>query len=176
MRLLIRVVQGIIKACGALGGLIIFLMMVHICLDVAIRNLSSTPLTGTVEIVSSYYMVAACFLPLGLIELRGEQVFVEVFTQRLPQRAQQFMDFVARVATVAAFGAISVSSAIYAYDMTRRNEFLDLVYYDLPIWPSRWMVSIGFAVAALGAFCVALRTLTGHGASRFLQHGPSAEL
>lgn len=161
MPLPVRFAEGVVRACSALGALIIFIMMVHICADVAVRYFSSTPLIGTLEIVSSYYMIAITFLPLGLVELKGEQVFVEVFTQRLPQKYRDRMDFVARVATALIFGAIAISCGLYAYDKMIRNEFQDLVYYDLPIWPSRWIICAGFALTSVAAACAVVRVLAG---------------
>ena len=72
------------------SGAALLLMMLHIAADVALRYLFSAPLHGTVEIVSTYYMVAVVFLPLALIELRNGHIVVELVSQHFPARVQEW--------------------------------------------------------------------------------------
>lgn len=137
---------GFAAACIAM-----VLMMLHICADVIGRAFLNAPIAGTLEIVSSYYMVAICFLPLGLLELHNDQIFVEVFTRGLRRGVQIVMDVAANAGTAIVFGLIAISSGLYAWSQMQHGEFLDVVFYDLPIWPSRFVVAAGFALASLGA-------------------------
>ena len=52
------------------------------------------------------------------------------------------------------FLSIALSSGLYAMQQTRKGEFLDLVYFDLPIWPTRWVAAIGFLAASVAALHV----------------------
>jgi TRAP-type C4-dicarboxylate transport system permease small subunit len=55
-------------------------MMVHVTLDVAGRNLFNAPIVGTIEIVSAYYMAPLAFLPLAIITRERGHIIVELFT------------------------------------------------------------------------------------------------
>ena len=145
----------------AVAGACMVAMMVHIFLDVLLRGLFNKPLTGTLEIVSSYYMVAVSFLPLAALELSRDMVFVEVFTARMSAEWRRAMDAFARLLALGAMTLIAVSAAKYAWKQTLRGEFMDVVFFDLLIWPTRWIAAIGFALAALAALVVLVWTLRG---------------
>jgi TRAP-type C4-dicarboxylate transport system permease small subunit len=57
------------------------LMMLHVTLDVVARSLFNTPIAGTNEVVSAYYMVAAAFLPWAWIARSDGHIRVELFTR-----------------------------------------------------------------------------------------------
>jgi len=94
----------------AVAGACMVAMMVHIFLDVLLRGLFNKPLTGTLEIVSSYYMVAVSFLPLAALELSRDMVFVEVFTARMSAEWRRAMDAFARLLALGAMTLIAVSA------------------------------------------------------------------
>ena len=99
-------------------------------------------------------MVAVCFLPLTALVYRMDQPFVEVFTRKLPARAISRLDSAANFLAFLTFLSIALSSGLYAMQQTRKGEFLDLVYFDLPIWPTRWVAAIGFLAASVAALHV----------------------
>ncbi|TDE35651.1 TRAP transporter small permease [Antarcticimicrobium sediminis] len=166
-RIAMRAMQVASSTAFAVGGACMVAMMVHIFADVLLRGLFSMPLTGTLEIVSSYYMVAVSFMPLAALELSRDLVFVEVFTQRMSLRRRRAMDAFARLLSLLAMGLIALSAGQYALKQTKRGEFMDVVYFDLPIWPTRWIAAVGFGLAAFAAIAVFIRTLRDrlHGAS-----------
>ena len=81
-----RIEDGIDKAVSSLMWLacfVGFLMMAHITLDVTGRVLFNHPLIGTIEVASSYYMVAVAYLPLAHVSRGDGQIIVELFTRNL---------------------------------------------------------------------------------------------
>lgn len=146
-----KIVRVLSFLCLLVAGLTIVAMMVHICLDVLIRSTAATPLIGTLEIVSNYYMVAVCFLPLTTLVYRMDQPFVEVFTRKLSPLVIARLDGTANFLAFLTFISIALSSGFYAMEQTRKGEFLDLVYFDLPIWPTRWIAAVGFLAASVAA-------------------------
>ena len=61
-----KFLDGTSNLLGLAAGCAVILMMLHINLDVAMRYIFSAPFPNTIEIVSSYYIVAIVFLPLAL--------------------------------------------------------------------------------------------------------------
>ena len=64
------------------GGILMVLMMLQITLSVLGRYLISQPIPGTLEVVSSYYMVGVVFFPLWI---RGVVVVLGSCHVRLQQ-------------------------------------------------------------------------------------------
>ncbi|HYD69143.1 TRAP transporter small permease [Azospirillum sp.] len=131
-------------------------MMLHITADVAGRFLLNAPITGTLEIVSTYYMIAVSFLPLGFIQSRRYHIEVELFTQHLSGRALAVVEAFAALLGLAIFLGIAVSGAFTAWANTVAGEAVDATLFDITVWPTRWFLVFGCAAAALAAFAAFL--------------------
>ena len=105
-----RILAGASTALAWLAGVALNLMMLHIAADVVARYIFNSPLHGTVEIVSAYYMVAVVFLPLAMIERSNGHIVVELVTQHLPRRGQDVL-----------IGIIALVSALYFSAFTWRT-------------------------------------------------------
>ncbi len=130
----------------AIGGLAVTLMLVHVTLDVLLKHFFSMPINGTLEIVSLYYMVAAVFLPLGIVQRARGHIVVEVFTQHLRPRAIAGFNGASGLLGVLFLGALTIMSGIEAVDRTLTLERWDVVFFYLPVWPTRWFVPVGCGV------------------------------
>ena len=145
---------------AVVGGCAVLVMMLHVSADVLSKYLLNRPIVGTLEIVSHYYMVAAIFLPLAAIERGRGHIFVELFTIRLGRQTTFALDAFASLLSALFVGAIAWMSTIEAIRRTKSGEMVDAVYYQIIVWPTRWMVPVGTALFAL--VCL-------HNASRFLR-------
>lgn len=144
-----RLVGWFSNALMFLGGIVILMLMLHICADVAGKYFFNKPITGTLEIVSRYYMVACVFLPLAFVQIQRQHLTVEMFTMRMSKRRVAALD-----GAVAFAGLIYVALLAYlvyghAVSATRDNEILSLTFYDLPAWPSRWILPVSFGLFSL---------------------------
>ncbi len=137
------------RALAVVGGIAVFLMMIHVSADVLSKYIFNRPIVGTLEIVSHYYMVAAIFLPLAAIERTRGHIFVELFTLRLPPRVVLALDAFACLLGAVFAGMIAWRSTIEALRRTRSGEMIDAVYYQILVWPTRWLVPLGTAVFML---------------------------
>lgn len=131
---------------AVIGGVAMVLMMLQVTLDVLGKYLLKQPVPATLEVVSSYYMVALVFLPLGFVTKHHEHIVVELFTQGLKPR------------TLSLFTGLSnVLAALYVYTLAWRGldealymtdimETWETATWDMHVWPSRWFVPIGCAL------------------------------
>ena len=78
---LIRIISDILLSISIVC---LILMMGHVVLDVFMKITFNSPIIGTLETVSYYYMVGAVFLPLAAVELKKENVHVDLFIQFAP--------------------------------------------------------------------------------------------
>src|SRR5690606_5755264 len=82
-----RIVRVLVAACIGVGGLALAVMMLHVCLDIFLREGLGIVIPGALEAVSFFYMVACICLAFPIMQVAGEQVVVEVFLQKLSQAA-----------------------------------------------------------------------------------------
>lgn len=158
-----RVTAGVSKAFMAATGVGLVLMMVHVVADVAMKFVFNSPIIGTLETVSYYYMVCVVFLPLAAIELRHEHVHVDLFTQFLPGKLQCGIYIAANLLGVLYFGGLAYQTfldAIVAFQ-TKETIMSNYIFY---VWPSRWALPLGFSAIVLALIVNALKAFrAGHG-------------
>lgn len=148
------------RAGGALGAIVgtsrglvivsavlVTLMMVHISADVAGKYFFNAPIHGTLEIVALYYMVAVVYLPLAWGSHDGDQIKVELFTRRLPARYLVRHDAIVDLFFAVFLGLITWQGIVDALAKMAINESRETALDLLIVWPSRWMVPIGFGIA-----------------------------
>ena len=126
----------------------LLLMMSHVVLDVFLKFVFNSPLIGTLETVSYYYMVGAVFLPLGAVELKKEHVHVDLFIQFLPFRFRLITLCVANFCGILYFGGLFYQTLIDAIASFGFKETI-MSNYLFYVWPSRWALPIGFVAMML---------------------------
>ena len=77
------------NALAIVAGIALLLMMIQTVTDVAMGHLFGSPIEGSLEIISAYYMVMVVFLPLAMVELRHEHINADLFVRMLPKRLQR---------------------------------------------------------------------------------------
>ncbi|TDK45672.1 TRAP transporter small permease subunit [Antarcticimicrobium luteum] len=135
-----------------LAALALALMMVHITIDVIMRYLFSAPLTGTIEIVSAYYMVAVIAFPLAYVHFKDHHIRVELFTAGLSSHRQRQIDTAVEVLLFVMFTGIAVLSIEEAVAKTQAKEVWEAGQGLIQVWPARWSLAIGFSLMALVSF------------------------
>jgi TRAP-type C4-dicarboxylate transport system permease small subunit len=135
-------------------------MMLHITVDVLCRYLFALSLHGTVEIVSTYYIVAVVFLPLALVERLNAHIVVELLSQHLPRRAGELL--IAGVALISAayFGAFTWQTWGDAVQKFRVGEVI-LGTVPVTVWPTRFYLPIGCGLITLVLVYKSWRLLLG---------------
>lgn len=120
------------------------IMMLQITADVASKYLFNYPIPATLETVSSYYMVALVFLPLGIVTRDREHISVELFVQFLSERRQSALSVAVNVLAIAYASIIVWTTTKEALRSTRIMEAWETAIWDIQVWPTRWFVPVGF--------------------------------
>lgn len=147
-RAAVRFLVVMSDAMAAAAALMAILMVGHVTADVLARNLLGYSFEATTDMVSLYYMVAIVCLPLAWIEVRNEQIFVELLFGRLPRPARRFLVMIAAVATgvfFLVFAFVTLDGALLA--MARNERSMSLA--ETLIWPARFILPASFTVLAL---------------------------
>jgi TRAP-type C4-dicarboxylate transport system permease small subunit len=138
-----KVLSRIIDLMTVISGLAIALMMVHIVLDVLLRNVFNYPLPGTITIVSYYYMAIAAFMPLAFAEQKSAHISVEVVTELMPKGVQRHLAGWMLLLSAVIFALLTVRSweeAVVKYEVKASVvQGVD----SLPIWPTYFVLPLG---------------------------------
>jgi TRAP-type C4-dicarboxylate transport system permease small subunit len=148
---LVRIVDGSAHALVWLACGVVLLMMAHVTADVTLRFFFNRPITGTLEIVSAYYMVVVIFLPLAYLTRNNSHIAVELFTRWLPERQAKGLECVTGALTLAYMGIWTWMAAGEALHRTREGEVWNIVFADMAVWPSRWILVVGVGLMTVAA-------------------------
>jgi TRAP-type C4-dicarboxylate transport system permease small subunit len=155
-----RILDGASNLLGLVAGCAVILMMLHINLDVAMRYIFSAPFANTIEIVSSYYIVAIVFLPIALVERLNANIVVEIVAQHLPKRGAELLVAVVAIASAAYFGALTWTTGLDAIGKYEVGE-IALGNSQITIWPTRFYLPIGCGLMVLVLLNKARRLFAG---------------
>ncbi|KAA2314963.1 TRAP transporter small permease [Pseudooceanicola sediminis] len=139
-----RLLDGFAGLATVVACIVVVIMMLHVCADVAMRTFLNQPLIGTTEIVSAYYMVCIAFLPIAWIAKQRGHIIVELFTAGLSKRSLLRMDAVAGLATLIYVGVFCWQVVKTAIEKTHIHEAWEAATGYVEIWPSRWLIPVGF--------------------------------
>lgn len=139
-----RLVRGLNFVIMVIAGLALVSMMLLVSADVFAATVFGKPLQNVIEIVAFYMMVAIVFLPLGSTELRDDHIKTDILTQKLPRKAWLTSQVIVGVIGLCVLTTLTYVSFGKAIDATRRGEMM-MGTTMIQIWPSRWIVFIGFA-------------------------------
>lgn len=133
---------------AVVAGLALLLMMIQTVTDVALGHLAGSPIEGSLEVISSYYMVMIVFLPLAMVELRHEHINADLFVRMLSKPAQRVIYVFGALVTLAFFGILGWQTWLDALESLAIDEVLMGSIY-VPVWPAKFALPIGFLAISL---------------------------
>jgi TRAP-type C4-dicarboxylate transport system permease small subunit len=135
----------ILALIGAIGTVA---MMLHICLDVVLRNAFRISLDTTPDVVARYYMVIVAFLPLAWLEKQDGMVSVEIIDWALGPRTLRVSDVLVALLSALVYFMLAWATARSALQHFTLGTFVEFADYRLPIWHSFFLPPLGFVLAA----------------------------
>lgn len=148
---MLRATDWIIRLGAWVAVAALAVMMLHLGVDILLRTLFARPLGGTVEIVAKIYMPLVVFGALASVQMRGEEIRVDLIDKALPSAVLAWLERIGQIlmaAVAAALAWYTGSQALHAIRIGTRIELEGIV---LPSWPGHVMVAAGFALLALAA-------------------------
>lgn len=162
--MLTRVNDAVTRAFLYLAAFLAFALCFLVVADVIGRVVFNAPVKGTPEIVSTS-IVIICFLQAGYAIRSGGMLNVDAIVSRLSPSVQSWMAMVGALLGAAFFAFLcwgSVEPAVYAWTS---NEFEGEGALRVPVWPTRFVLVLGTALAATSYLLMAAdnlrRALTG---------------
>lgn len=144
-----RMASGIDRAILWLAAIPLLLMMLHISLDVASNLVMNQPVPLTNAIVTQYYMISVAYLPLAAAELRRAHISVDLVVNHFAPAPRRWVDVFTQVVSVAVCTALAVQAWQLALEKLGRDAFLMEQSSRVVIWPSFFIIPLGFGLMAL---------------------------
>ena len=147
MSTLRRLNEQLTRLLLVLAAVLAFLLCFLVVADVVGRVGFDRPVKGTTEIVS-LSIVIICYLQTGFAIRSGGMLHVDMFVSRAGPRGQSLLAAVAALAGLVFFGLICWGSFEGAAHAWNSNEFEGEGALRVPVWPARFVLILGTAIAA----------------------------
>jgi TRAP-type C4-dicarboxylate transport system permease small subunit len=135
--------------------LAVVVMMLLSCADVALR-LFGAPIPGTYEMVGFLGTVIISFA-LAYTSIQRGHVAVELIFDKLPPRAQCFVEAAGNLTGAALFGLMAWQSFAYGTDLRHSGEVS--LTLQMPIYPFVYGIALGSGMLALVLLIDFIRSL-----------------
>ncbi len=145
MKALDRLAALVARATAGLAAFAVLVMCIHVAAGILTRAIFGVSLTGTVEIVSYYWMVIIAFAPWAFAQWTREHIAVDVLATVLPPRERIGLQFAANIVTLAIICLIAWAMIDMAMSATGLGELVESGTVDIPVWPARWIAVAGVA-------------------------------
>lgn len=146
------------RALLILAAILAFLLCFLVVADVLGRVVFNSPVKGTTEIVS-LTIVIICYLQAGFAIRSGGMLSVDMLVSKLGPRGQSIMSAIAALAGLAFFSFVCVGSFEGATHAWLSNEFEGEGALRVPVWPARFILSIGTFVASFSYFLMLIENI-----------------
>ncbi len=148
----------ITRALMVTAAVLAFLLCFLVVADVLGRVLFNSPIKGTPEIVS-FSIVIICFLQAGFAIRSGGMLQVDTLVAKLAPRWQSWFGAVGALAGLCFFAFICYGSLDGAAHAWSSNEFEGEGALRVPVWPARFVIVLGTALAALSYLLLMLENI-----------------
>ncbi|MDO5676421.1 MAG: TRAP transporter small permease [Propionibacteriaceae bacterium] len=154
-----RSIKALSSVFGVMATIATLIMMIAIAADVFFRTLYGRTLPGVLEL-SEAALVAAVFLGLAYTGATNSHIAVDLLTERLPAKVTQWVVLAAWVLTAGITAWLTYATFVRAISSTQSGE-LRMGLVEWPLWPSRWMITIGFFLFLIVAVMNIIRLARG---------------
>jgi TRAP-type C4-dicarboxylate transport system permease small subunit len=162
MDTLLRRLALVFALTGVLAALVTAAMVVT---SITLRTLTSQPIQGDVELTQ--FGIALCIsLSLPWCQLRGANILVDFFTQRLPERNIRVLDGIGALLLALMCALLAWRTGVGALAVHEAGEASMIL--DLPMWWAYASLAPGLALAALIALVQAVRHFRGQSMNAML--------
>ena len=142
-----------------LGGLGVFIMMFYITADVLARNILSSSLVGTFEIVSNYVMPMTILPSLCLALSAGVMPRIVAVTDRLPHKAQRFFAIILPILEIVLYVIMLIASGKYAIQATQDKLSFVASTTSLPVWFMYYLPPLAYIMMTIESIFILLKNI-----------------
>ena len=138
------ILKKICSITDMLAGVCFFSLMVLVLANIVLRNVFKLPILGTVELVG---LLTSTGLGLALsnCEMNSGNISMDVFTEKLPKKAQKVLDIVVYLLSLAFFAVVVWRVFVFAGTSFANGRVTSTA--SIPVFP--FIFILGFNVLCL---------------------------
>lgn len=124
------------------SGVLVFMIMILVTINVVMRTFFNHPVNGTYEIVVNLFIA---LVAVGFSYVQGQRgnIIVEIATDNLPKPFIRALDSLGCLIGVFVIGLIFWQSSLNAWSSFIHQDYQTNSILQLPLWPSKLFISIG---------------------------------
>jgi TRAP-type mannitol/chloroaromatic compound transport system permease small subunit len=142
------------RAMARITGVLIIVIMIAVVIDAVLRGMLGIAIWGVLE-VGVLLLLALIYLGLPATQANRENFRVSIFAERFPPWVDRIVTWLLLAVQLGVLGVLcwtSWRSSIYSFN---RDE-VSFGIVQIPLWPSRAMVSIGLSLLIIQSLMAAL--------------------
>jgi len=139
-----KIISAVNQWMASISVVIIFIMMVSISADVALRFLADSPIVGVVEL-NRTLLVVVVFFTIGYAQVRKQHINVEFIINKLSRRRKTLIMVLNTTLALVVIALITYGAIKTAYISTAEGEY-EVGLLNYPIWPGRIAMAVGLFV------------------------------
>ena len=142
------------RAMARVTGVLIIIIMIAVVIDAVLRGMMGIAIWGVLE-VGVLLLLALIYLGLPATQANRENFRVSIFAERFPPWFDRIVTWLLLGVQLAVLGILcwtSWRSSIYSFN---RDE-VSFGMVQIPLWPSRAMVSVGLTLLIIQSITAAL--------------------
>ena len=156
-----KLIRGMARVLAVLSAVAIVVMVIAIAIDVFVRNATGASLPGMIEIAETSMVTAVAF-GLAWAGVNGEHVSVTLLTDRFNATWTKVINVFVWALVVFYTAWLSYSNILNSIQSTEAGEIrFGLVQW--PMYPMRWVLTLGFISLLLVALVNLYRSITSKG-------------
>ncbi|GAA2034044.1 hypothetical protein GCM10009720_13270 [Yaniella flava] len=160
-----KLIRGMARVLAVLSASAIVIMVIAITIDVFVRNATGASLGGMIEIAETAMVTAVAF-GLAWAGVNGEHVAVTLLTDRFNATWTKIIHIFVWTVVAIYTAWLSYANILRSIDSTQSSETrFGLVQW--PMYPMRWVLTIGLISLFIVAILNLVRILTGKGPMGF---------
>lgn len=152
--ILVRFTDWLTKVLMIIGAIWAFCLCFVALTDIVLRS-SNIPISGTKEIVANSVVIIV-FMQVGYAVRSGSMLKADFLVQMFPDWLQRLLRAFALILGAIFFLYLLNAAVEPAMRSFRRGEFDGAGAMQVPVWPARWAIVVG---AALAGFNYVLLTI-----------------
>lgn len=144
----VRIVNTASNVLGAVAGIFVLAMAVQVLIDVTGRTLFNSPLPGTLEMTSYWWMPALIFLSWGAAELNQEHLRVTLALDSADEGLKRTVGIATSILSMMVI-AVLVYFAFEAASISVGYAESAAGAIPVPIWPAKILAVVGVGMLLL---------------------------
>lgn len=129
-----RAYHYLVTACGFIAAVLFGLMAVLVCLDVVLRNLSTTSIPWSVE-MNEYMLMVAAFLAAPWLAYTNDHIRVDVLMRGLPEAGRKMAVLICNVICLLICVTLAFESAKSLINSAAQGSMV----FKVLIFPEWWL-------------------------------------